>query len=569
MRKLMYVSLIIAAVFMLSGCASLKKMIKNADDINYKMEPEVLEMHGGKVELKIVGQFPEKYFSKKVEAEITPVIVWEGGEKALTPIYIQGEKIKENNQVINYKAGGQFTYTDKVDYVDGMKVSRVELRIHGKQGKKEQDFEPELLGYGVVVTPLLVSNTAQTVSEKDKFVKDIASTKIAVINYDKNQSNLKNTELKKEEVVEMQKYIVAVDTNDRIEFTGVVLKSYASPEGTVERNTDVSGGRDKAAQGFVAKEFKKIKDAENKEFVKTEVVVEDWDGFKKSVQESSLPEKDMVLRVVQMHSDPNVREQEIRNMSKTFDALETEIHPKLRRSEVYVNVMLIGNTDDEIKAIYAKNSDELAQEEFLYCAFLYTDNNKKLEIYTKYTEKFNKDWRGFNNLGVVQYELNNLTASKTALEKAKSLNANATIFNNLGNVCLGLGEIEAAKEYYASATGIKEASFGQGIISVKEGKYKAATEYFGSDCSFNNALALLLNKNYDDAIAKASCGPEKENAMNYYLKAIAYARKGNKDEMFNNLRTAVSKDDSLKGKAKNDMEFFKYFEDATFKEIIK
>ncbi|NLA23987.1 MAG: hypothetical protein GX879_03380, partial [Bacteroidales bacterium] len=131
MRKLTYISLIIASVFMISGCANLKKMIKNADDINYKMDPEVLELHDGKVELKIVGQFPEKYFSKKVEAEIMPYIVWEGGEKALTPVYVQGEKVKDNNQVINYKPGGKFTYTDRVDYVDAMKMSRVEIRIKG------------------------------------------------------------------------------------------------------------------------------------------------------------------------------------------------------------------------------------------------------------------------------------------------------------------------------------------------------------------------------------------------------------------------------------------------------
>ncbi len=569
MRKFIYLFTMVAVVVLLSGCAGLKKMIKNADDINYGMEPEVLEMHAGKVEIKIVGQFPEKYFSKKVEAEITPVIVWEGGEKALTPVYVQGEKIKENNQVIVYKEGGKFTYTDKVDYVDGMKHSRVELRIVGKQGKKESTFDPEVIGYGVIATPNLVDPYAKTVKGKDSFVKDVADKRVAVINYDKNQTNLKNTEVKKEEVTQLQAYIKEVDKNERINFIGVTLKSYASPEGTIERNTDVSNGRSKTAEGFISKEFTKIAAAKEKDFVKTEVTVEDWDGFKKSVQESSLPEKDMVLRVVQMHSDPAVREQEIRNMTKTFDALEQEIHPKLRRSEMYINVMLIGHTDDEIKEIYANNSDELAQEEFLYCATLFTDVNKKLEIYTKYTDKFDKDWRGFNNLGAVQFELNNIPAARTALEKAKSLNANATVFNNLGSVCLVEGEIETAKEYFASATGINEASYGQGIINIQEGKYQSATEFFGSDCSFNAGLALLLNKKYDDAINAANCGTDKESAKNYYLKAIAYARKGNANEMFNNLRTAVNKDGELKSRAKTDMEFFKYFEDATFIEIVK
>ncbi len=568
MRKLTYISLIIASVFMISGCANLKKMIKNADDINYKMDPEVLELHDGKVELKIVGQFPEKYFSKKVEAEIMPYIVWEGGEKALTPVYVQGEKVKDNNQVINYKPGGKFTYTDRVDYVDAMKMSRVEIRIKGKQGNKEAEFDPEVIGYGVIATPSLVNPIAKTSFGSDKFVKDIADKKVAVINYDKNQYNLKNTEAKKDEIKDLKTYIEEANENDRIDFTGMNLKSYASPEGTVDRNTAVSGGRSKTAENFVAKEFRKIEDFKADGFVKPEITVEDWEGFKQAVEESSLPEKDMVLRVVQMHSDPDVREQEIRNMTKTFETLEQEIHPKLRRSELIVNVMLIGNTDEEIKELYANDFDKLTQEEILYLGTLCENNEKKLEVYTKYTDKYTDDWRGFNNLGVVQYELNNIPAAKTALEKAKSIDANATVFNNLGNVALIEGDVDQAKEYYQSATGVNEASYGQGIISVQKGQYKEAGDYFGADCSFNNALALLLAKDYDGAIEKASCGEDKDAPMNYYLKAIANARKDNRDETLNNLRTAVAKDQALKGRAKTDMEFHKYFEDATFKEIV-
>ncbi|HOY39089.1 MAG TPA: hypothetical protein PLP11_09530 [Bacteroidales bacterium] len=569
MRKFVTISLVVAFVVAMSGCASLKKMIKNAEDIDYKVVPEVLEMHGGKVEVKITGHFPEKYFSKKVEAEITPVLVYEGGEKALTTIYVQGEKIKENNQVIVYKSGGEFAYTDKVDYVDGMKMSRLELRIHGKQGKKESDFEPEVIAYGVIATPALVDPYAKVVSGKDNFIKDIAESKSAIINYDKNKTDLKKNEIKDTDITEMQEYIVTVDTAARKEFKGVTVKSYASPEGTIERNTTVSTGRSKTAQDFLAKEFKKIKDAENKDFVKTDYVVEDWDGFKKAVQESNLPDKDMILRVVQMNSDPVVREQEIRNMSKTFDELEKDIHPQLRRSEITINTMNIGYTDDELKAIWAKDPEKLVQEELFYTATLFTDNNTKLAIYTKYTDKYDKDWRGFNNLGVVQYEMNNISGAKTSLEKAKALQPNATVFNNLATVSLVEGDIAKAKEYYGSATGISEASYGQGIISITEGNYKAATEYFGSDCSFDAGLAKLLNKDYDGAIQAASCGADKDNAMNYYLKAIANARKGVKDEMFNNLRTATAKNASLKTKAKNDMEFYKFFEDPTFIEIVK
>ena len=53
----------------------------------------------------------------------------------------------------------------------------------------------------------------------------------------------------------------------------------------------------------------------------------------------------------------------------------------------------------------------------------------------------------------------------------------------------------------------------------------------------------------------------------YYVKAVAGAREGDTEIMFNALRTAVAKEPKLKEHAAKDLEFFQYFEDAAFKEI--
>lgn len=568
MKKVLYIFIAIALVFSFSSCNGLKKMMEDAEDINYKVEPEVLEMHGGEVEVKISGQFPEKYFNKKVQAEVTPVLVYEGGEKALSPVYVQGEKIEGNGTVIQYQPGGQFSYTDKFDFVDEMMVSTLEIRIKASKGSKEVEFDPEPIAKGVVATPKLVETYSKTKAGDDKFVKDIADKQLAVIYYDKNQGNIKHSELTKDDVKALEDYIKIANENERREFNNIEVKAYASPEGSQEINTKVSGDRAKSAQGMLDKKLKEVEEAENDDFVEAETTVEDWDGFKKMVQESDLAEKDMILRVVQMHSDPAQREEELRKMTKTFDELEDVIHPQLRRSEIAVNITLIGHSDNEIKELYENDTDSLTQEELLYVATLYEDLNKKLEIYTAYTEKYNKDWRGFNNVGVIQYELNNIDAAKTALEKAKSLDANATVANNLGNVALLENDIEAAMEYFETATGVNEASYGLGIINIKKGVYGQAVDYFGDDCSFNAGLAKLLNGDTDGAIAAVDCATD-DNPKNYYLKAIAYARKANKDEVMNNLRNACGKDPVLKSYAAKDMEFHMYFDDPTFKEIVK
>ena len=79
----------------------------------------------------------------------------------------------------------------------------------------------------------------------------------------------------------------------------------------------------------------------------------------------------------------------------------------------------------------------------------------------------------------------------------------------------------------------------------------------------------LLAGDLDGALTTIDKSSEKEDALSYYLKAIIGARKGNKDMLVNNLRSAISKDPSLKEKAKSDVEFLKYRDDADFKAVVE
>lgn len=73
---------VVLAAVLLTGCASLKKMKKNADKITYDVTPEILESHGGNVDVAIQGRIPESYFVKGASVTATPVFVYEGGEQA-------------------------------------------------------------------------------------------------------------------------------------------------------------------------------------------------------------------------------------------------------------------------------------------------------------------------------------------------------------------------------------------------------------------------------------------------------------------------------------------------------
>src|SRR6056297_1927592 len=120
MKNIKNSALIILAAAVLSSCGGLNKMVKDADQVTYKVTPEVLEMHGGEVDVAVEVTYPAKYFNKKAILTLTPVIKYAGGETELEPLVVQGEDVTDNNKVINFTTGGKEKVSDSFEYTDEM-----------------------------------------------------------------------------------------------------------------------------------------------------------------------------------------------------------------------------------------------------------------------------------------------------------------------------------------------------------------------------------------------------------------------------------------------------------------
>src|SRR4030042_5894341 len=357
MKKIRSSFILILAAAFLASCSGLNKMKKEAGDIKYEVTPKVLEAHGGLVNVTIKGAFPEKYFNKKATLEVTPVLTYAGGETAFDKVQVlQGEKVTANNKVITY-TGGYFTYTSAIPYKEAMKKSELVLRTKASIKDKSLDFDPFKLADGVIATSTLVEKHARAIYMKDNYVRIIPETKMADINYVINQANIRNSELKAEDITLLKEYISLVSANPNRQLKGAVISSYASPDGKFDENEKLSVKRGTTADKFIKKEFDKIEAAKAEGFFNSLTTAEDWDGFKTEVENSTIQDKDLILRVLSMYSDPEVREKEIKNMSSAFEALKTDVLPTLRRSKMMVNVDTIGRSDEQILA-QAKSDPE-------------------------------------------------------------------------------------------------------------------------------------------------------------------------------------------------------------------
>ena len=178
------------------------------------------------------------------------------------------------------------------------------------------------------------------------------------------------------------------------------------------------------------------------------------------------------------------------------------------------------------------------------------------------------DWRAINNLGVVLYQKGDVKGAKAKFEAAEKIQATPEVENNLGVIAIAEQNYAAAKEYFGKAAGVgSELDQNLGVIALLEGDYAKAEEYFGASTSLNAAICKILVEKYDAALQLLNAN-NQEVGLKYYLKAVASARKAEKDPVMENLRKAVNLESKWKSYAKTDMEFVKYFEDSTFTAIV-
>lgn len=538
-------------------------------DLEYKVLEDPLEMHGDEVKLKMQATFVEKGLNKKASVKLTPIFVCKDGtEIPFDSREFQGEKAAGNGEVIT-KAGKTITYESTRPYQDCMEEGTVIVRIEPKKGDKEKDpITTDKIADGTIITPYLIQLDDQVMAADDKFVRITTHDTVAVINYDKGKFNVKSSELKQDDIKGLEGFITMAQTNDRREVKGFNIVSYASPEGEIDLNENLATDRAGSAEQYLTNFYQKSKIEPVPSITKTPKG-EDWVGFKAEVEKTTHEDKDLILRVLEMTSDLNKREEDIRNMAKTYTFLEKEVLPQLRRSQIVCTYDKVGWGDEELIQLSKSNPGSLTVEELLYTAELVDDLNEKLRIYKEAEKKYGDDWRTSNNVGYILYLQNDVEGAKVKFEKAYELDQNEIVTNNLGAVVHMTGDRDRAKELFMQAGSSDETSYNLGLVAIQEGNYGEALEKMGDNQTFNVALAKVLNDEEGAAGAVIDASAEADAAYSYYLKAIIGARTDNKDMAIENLKVAISKDSYYKAKAARDAEFIKLRGYAPFTALIQ
>ena len=546
MKKTLKFLAVAALAIAAAACASPEKMAKMAENVKVECVPPVLEVVNGTIDATVSVTYPKGYFNPKVILEATPVIVYQGGEAAMKPFKYQGEDVRDNYKVVS--ADGQ-KVTEKIhfDYVPGMEQCYLELRGKVSAGKKSVNLPVKKVADGANTTYMLVKKAGAVSFKADNYQEVISSTTEGQIKYLVNSSEVRGSELKGESVKEFLARLDEISANERTKVTSTEIVAYASPEGDTGKNEKLSDNRSESAN----KAWKQVTKGHEATDPTVRSVGEDWEGFQQLVAQSNLEDKELILRVLSMYSDPAVRENEIRNMSQVYTALKGEVLPELRRARLIANVEFKNYSNEELLDLLENNANLLDEEALLRVASLVREPAQKEEIYKRAIGRFNSA-RAMFNLAALYLMQGQDAKAEAGLAELDAKDPD--VVNAKGVLALHKEDYKAAETAFRTA-GTADAKANLGVVLILTGRYEEAAQALKDvkGCCHNTTLAYILTDQLDKAAKSAKCKDPKVS----YLKAIIAARQGNADGVKSNLEAAF-KNESLKERAARDIEFAGY-----------
>lgn len=557
-------------------------MAKHIDKVYISATPEILETKGNTITVTINAEFPPRYFHKKAVMNITPVLIYEEGETELPPMNFIGEKVDGDGVVVSKRYGGTYSYTMTIPYEDGMYNSLLIVEplvykfkevVHPNNQKIKDNAEfasanAFLIAEGVVNTAQRIDKSALKTAyanpemEQKHVVTDMGDIFFRVNSDAINWSVPLNKDQKNRTAInDLMSHIMQGWNIDDIEIVG-----WASPEGSMKYNKELSNKRAKMTEDFMKKRLASLSAQKNNkvsyknvndiQFV-TKGNGADWDGLMNAIEKSNIKDKSKILTTLK-NQTPEQRVAQLNKYIKQYPELEKSILPSLRRTIINVNTIEPMMTDEQITKACTNNPQSLSCDQMMYAATLVKELKNKEMIYLTAIETYPNQAEPYCNAGAVAIKKGNTKHAKQLLRQAIEIDdLLAEAYNNLGVVAIIENDYETAEAMmkHAKKLGVNT-DYNDGVININKGNYDKAVKLMtknNPNCDYNVALAQTLDKKYTIAEETVKC--LEENGKTLYLHAIIASRTKDVEKSLKHLAKAIKKDSKMKNVAKHDMEF--------------
>lgn len=398
---------------------------------------------------------------------ITPVLVSNQNEVELEPMAVKGalrDKVlrrpfewkgkthldmPEENQVVRRNKTNQtLHYHATLPYDDWQRDAQLVLRTEVVGCADCTEAQPDKLVSEKILPDKFIPNyrIPYVVPEVEE-VKARSETYSAHLNYIVGRHDLlPNFENNAAELAKVEKIVQELKNDPDLTITDFTISGYASPEDTKERNMQLSQRR---AESFARYMEKKYGYTRNQ--FKVQWFGEDWDGLKKAVSASNLPNKDAIVEIIDNVPDYDARDARIIALDngQTYNRLLREFYPPLRRNDYEVSFVSRPFDVEEAKELIKTKPKLLSLNEMYRVAQTYPEDSPE------YKEAFDIACNTFPKAEVacINAAVGELRAEKPdeALQQLQQCPDSPAAMNLMGVAYAKKGDTARAKQYFEKA----------------------------------------------------------------------------------------------------------------------
>ncbi len=247
------------------------------------------------------------------------------------------------------------------------------------------------------------------------------------------------------ELAKIMKTIDVVREDKNVEITGINIHGYASPDGPYANNDRLARERAASLKNYVAHLY-----PIEANLFSSNSTPEDWDGFRRKVQQSNLANKEEIIKISNSSLAPDDKDKRIRQLyPHDYAVIMSDIYPRLRHSDYTVSYTVRPFSVEEAKQILKTRPQQLSlQEMFLVAQTMEPGSAEFNEVFDIAVRMFPDDPTANLNAACADLQRRDIASAEKHLQKADN---SAAALNARGALAVMKKDYQLARQLFADA----------------------------------------------------------------------------------------------------------------------
>ena len=241
------------------------------------------------------------------------------------------------------------------------------------------------------------------------------------------------------------KTIDVVREDKNVEITGINIHGYASPDGPYANNDRLSRERAASLKNYVAHLY-----PIEANLFSSNSTPEDWDGFRRKVQQSNLANKEEIIKISNSSLAPDDKDKRIRQLyPHDYAVIMSDIYPRLRHSDYTVSYTVRPFSVEEAKQILKTRPQQLSlQEMFMVAQTMEPGSAEFNEVFDIAVRMFPDDPTANLNAACADLQRRDIASAEKHLQKVDN---SAAALNARGALAVMKKDYQLARQLFADA----------------------------------------------------------------------------------------------------------------------